>query len=104
MQQASEELRFEDAMEYRDLIQSIQKIGERQKITGHSGEDNDVIAMAMDGEDAIVQVFFIRGGRLIGRDHFYLKVAGGDTRSQDRYLCDDQFSKTVLRWNAVYSP
>ena len=82
MQQASEELRFEDAMEYRDLIQSIQKIGERQKITGHSGEDNDVIAMAMDGEDAIVQVFFIRGGRLIGRDHFYLKVAGGDTRSQ----------------------
>ena len=82
MQQASEELRFEDAMEYRDLIQSIQKIGERQKITGHSGEDNDVIAMAMDGEDAIVQVFLIRGGRLIGRDHFYLKVAGGDTRSQ----------------------
>lgn len=82
MQQASEELRFEDAMEYRDLIQSIQKIGERQKITGHSAEDNDVIAMAMDGEDAIVQVFFIRGGRLIGRDHFYLKVAGGDTRSQ----------------------
>ena len=82
MQQASEELRFEDAMEYRDLIQSIKKIGERQKITGHSGEDNDVIAMAMDGEDAIVQVFFIRGGRLIGRDHFYLKVAGGDTRSQ----------------------
>ncbi len=82
MQQASEELRFEDAMEYRDLIQSIQKIGERQKITGHSQEDNDVIAMAMDGEDAIVQVFFIRGGRLIGRDHFYLKVAAGDTRSQ----------------------
>ncbi len=82
MQQASEELRFEDAMEYRDLIQSIKKIGERQKITGHSGEDNDVIAMAMDGEDAIVQVFFIRGGRLIGRDHFYLKVAAGDTRSQ----------------------
>ena len=82
MQQASEELRYEDAMGYRDLIQSIQKIGERQKITGHSGEDNDVIAMAMDGEDAIVQVFFIRGGRLIGRDHFYLKVAGGDTRSQ----------------------
>lgn len=82
MQQASEELRFEDAMEYRDLIQSIQRIGERQKITGHNGEDNDVIAMAMDEEDAIVQVFFIRGGRLIGRDHFYLRVARGDTRSQ----------------------
>lgn len=82
MQQASEELRFEDAVEYRDLIQSIERIGERQKITGHGGEDNDVVAMAMDEEDAIVQVFFIRDGRLIGRDHFYLRVARGDTRGQ----------------------
>lgn len=82
MQQASEELRFEDAMEYRNLIQSIERIGERQKITGHGGEDNDVVAMAMDEQDAIVQVFFIRDGRLIGRDHFYLRVAKGDTRGQ----------------------
>ena len=82
MQQASEELRFEDAMEYRDLIQSIKRVGERQKITGHGGEDSDVIAMAMDEEDAIVQVFFIRDGRLIGRDHFYLRVAKGDTPGQ----------------------
>lgn len=82
MQQASDELRFEDAMEYRDLIQSIERIGERQKITSHGGEDNDVVAMAMDEEDAIVQVFFIRDGRLIGRDHFYLRVARGDTRGQ----------------------
>ncbi len=82
MQQASEELRYEDAMGYRDLIQSIERIGERQKITGHGGEDNDVVAMAMDEEDAIVQVFFIRDGRLIGRDHFYLRVARGDTRGQ----------------------
>lgn len=82
MQQASEELRFEEAMEYRDLIQSIERIGERQKITGHDGKDSDVVAMAMDEEDAIVQVFFIRDGRLIGRDHFYLRVAKGDTRGQ----------------------
>lgn len=82
MQQASEELRFEDAVGYRDLIQSIERIGERQKITGHDGEDKDVVAMAMDEGDAIVQVFFIRDGRLIGRDHFYLRVARGDTRGQ----------------------
>ncbi len=82
MQQASEELRFEEAMEYRDLIQSIERIGERQKITGHDGKDSDVVAMAMDEEDAIVQVFFIRDGRLIGRDHFYLRVARGDERGQ----------------------
>lgn len=88
MQQASEELRFEDAMEYRDLIQSIRKIGERQKITGYDQEDKDIVAAAMDEsedlreQDAVVQIFFIRSGRLIGRDHFYLRVAKGDTRAQ----------------------
>lgn len=88
MQSASEEMRFEDAMEYRDLIASIRKIGERQKITGYAQEDKDVIAVAMDEsldlreQDAVVQVFFIRDGKLIGRDHFYLRVARGDTKAQ----------------------
>lgn len=82
MQAAAEELRFEDAVEYRDLIQNIRKIGERQKITGSSGEDKDVIALACDEEDAVVQVFFIRDGKMIGRDHFYLKVAVETSRSQ----------------------
>ena len=82
MLQASEELRFEDAVEYRDLMQSIQKIGERQKITGSQGEDKDVIAMAADEEDAVVQVFFIRDGKMIGRDHFYLKIAADATSAQ----------------------
>ena len=85
---ASEEMRFEDAAEYRDLIQSIRKIGERQKITAYGEEDRDIIAVAMDEsldlreQDAVVQVFFMRSGRMIGRDHFYLRVARGDTRSQ----------------------
>lgn len=88
MQKASEEMRYEDAMEYRDLIRSIEKIGERQKITGYGQEDRDIIAVAMDesedlrDQDAVVQVFFIRDGKLIGRDHFYLQVAKGDTKSQ----------------------
>ena len=82
MLQASEELRFEDAVEYRDLMQSIQKIGERQKITGSQGEDKDVIAMAADEEDAVVQVFFIRDGNMIGREHFYLKIAADATSAQ----------------------
>ena len=88
MQKASEEMRYEDAMEYRDLIRSIEKIGERQKITGYGQEDRDIIAVAMDesedlrDQDAVVQVFFIRDGKLIGRDHFYLRVAKGDTISQ----------------------
>lgn len=79
---ASEELRFEEAVEYRDLMQSIQKIGERQKITGSQGEDKDVIAMAADEEDAVVQVFFIRDGKMIGRDHFYLKIAADTSSGQ----------------------
>mgnify|MGYP000550318442 FL=1 len=88
MQKASEEMRFEDAAEARDLIRSIQKIGERQKITAYGEEDRDIIACDMDEsldlreQDAVVQVFFMRDGKLIGRDHFYLRVARGDTRSQ----------------------
>lgn len=88
MMTASEEMRFEDAAGYRDLIQSIRKIGERQKITAYGEEDRDIIAAAMDEsldlkeQDAVVQVFFMRSGRMIGRDHFYLRVARGDTRSQ----------------------
>jgi len=88
MQKASEEMRFEDAMGYRDLIRSIQKIGERQKITSYGEENKDVIAASMDDsedfreQDAVVQVFFIRGGKLIGREHFFLRVARGDTRAQ----------------------
>ena len=88
MAQASEEMRFEDAAECRDLIRSIRMIGERQKITAYGEEDRDIIAAAMDespdlrDQDAVVQVFFMRGGKLIGRDHFYLKVGRGDTRSQ----------------------
>lgn len=88
MEKASEELRFEDAAQYRDLIQSIHKIGERQKITGYGQEDKDIIAVAMDEsldlreQDAVVQVFFMRDGKLIGRDHFYLRVARGDKADQ----------------------
>ena len=82
MMSASQEMNFEDAAQYRDLIQSVKRIGERQKITDQHGEDKDVIAVAQDGEDAVAQVFFIRGGKLIGRDHFYLKVDKEDLRAQ----------------------
>ena len=88
MMAASEDMRFEDAAGYRDLINSIRRIGERQKITTYGEADRDIIAVAMDEsedlreQDAVVQVFFMRGGRLIGRDHFFLRVARGDTKAQ----------------------
>lgn len=74
MQEASEELEFEKAMEYRDLLESVKQIAQKQKMTSTDGEDKDIIAMANDDTDAVVQVFFVRGGKIIGRDHFHVRV------------------------------
>lgn len=82
MLEASEALKFEEAKEYRDLIESVRRIGERQKITQGNGEDKDVVALETEQTDAVVQVFFIRDGRLIGRDHFYLRADAGDSRAE----------------------
>ena len=79
---ASDSLEFEKAIEYRELLTSVQKVAQKQKITDTAGDDRDIIAMASEGEDAVVQVFFIRSGRLIGRDHFYLKSAENDTEGE----------------------
>lgn len=69
-------------MEYRDLLNSVKQIAQKQKITDASAEDRDVIGISKDGEDAVVQVFFIRGGKLIGREHFYLRIETEDSRAQ----------------------
>ncbi len=82
MMAASENMEFEKAIEYRELLNSVKQIAQKQKITNSSGEDRDVLAVAKDAEDAVVQVFFIRGGRLIGRDHFFLRNASEDAESK----------------------
>ncbi len=82
MQAASGEMDFEKAMEYRDLINSVRQVSEKQKVTHSDGEDKDVIALAKDDRDAVVQVFFVRDGRLIGREHFYVTINVGDTTQQ----------------------
>ena len=82
MMKASEDLEFEKAIEYRELLGSVKKIAQKQKITDTAGNDRDILAAATDKEDAVVQVFFIRGGRLIGRDHFYLKLSGDETTGE----------------------
>ena len=79
MQEASANLDFEKAMECRDLINSINHVAGNQKITTHQFEDRDIIAYAEEGNDAVVQVFFVRNGKLIGREHFYLTTVPGDT-------------------------
>lgn len=72
MQEASERLEFEEAARYRDLLESVRKVSEKQKITDSDQEDKDVIALARDDRDCVVQVFFVRGGKMIGREHYYM--------------------------------
>lgn len=79
MQEASDRMDFETAMECRDLINSINHVAGNQKITTHQFENRDIIAYAEEGNDAVVQVFFVRNGKLIGREHFYLTTVPGDT-------------------------
>ena len=82
MQQAADKMEFEEAAKYRDLIASVRQVAQKQKITADDSADRDVIACASDGTDAVVQVFFIREGKLLGRDHFHMSVAQGDSRSE----------------------
>ena len=82
MEEASENLEFEKAIEYRELLNSVSQIAQKQKITNTDGEDKDVIAMAADDTDAVVQVFFVRNGKLIGRDHFHLHVGTEDKETE----------------------
>ncbi len=72
MEQLAQNMQFEEAAVYRDLIDSVRQVTERQKITSDDQEDRDIIAIARNEDEAVVQVFFIRGGKLIGREHYYL--------------------------------
>ncbi len=83
MNAASEELNFEEAIRLRELLSSVKHVAEKQKITD-TGEtfDRDVIACAAEGNEAIVQVFFMRSGKMMGRDHFHMECEEGTTRSE----------------------
>ena len=72
MKQASEKLEFEEAAKYRDLYNSVKQVSQKQKITDSVGEDKDIIALYQDEAEAVVQVFFVRDGKLIGREHYYM--------------------------------
>lgn len=82
MKDAAEKLEYEDAARYRDLYNSLKSVAQKQKITGSDGEDKDIIALAKDETDAVVQVFFVRDGRLIGREHYYMTHVDGCDKAQ----------------------
>lgn len=82
MNRCSLDMDFEKAIEYRELLKSVNQVAQKQKITSSDGEDKDIIALACDERDGVVQVFFVRDGLLIGRDHFHVTIAEGDTRAE----------------------
>ena len=82
MYAASEKMEFEQAAEYRDILNNVKAIAQKQKITSDEFMDRDIIAYAEEGFDAVVQVFFVRDGKLIGREHFYMTTAPGESGAQ----------------------
>lgn len=82
MQEAAEKMEYEEAAKLRDLYNSVKQVAQKQKITDSEGEDRDIVALAAEESDAVIQVFFVRGGRLIGREHFYMKNVDGQERGE----------------------
>ncbi len=79
MEEAAAEYDFEKAAHFRDLMRSVETCVEKQKITQTDGEDQDIIAIARTDRDAVVQIFFVRNGKMVGRDHFFLNISEDDT-------------------------
>ena len=82
MLEASENLEFEEAAKYRDLLTNVRSVSQKQKITDSDLEDKDIIALYKDENDAVVQVFFVRGGKLIGREHYYMMHVADQEKPQ----------------------
>ena len=82
MQEASDKMEFEEAIQYRELLTSVRTVAQKQKITHSDGEDKDIVALATENDDSVVQVFFVRDGRLIGREHFYMTKVSENSNSQ----------------------
>lgn len=82
MKAAAEQLDFEAAAGYRDLYNSVKQVSQKQKITDSVGEDKDIIALYQDDSEAVVQVFFVRDGKLIGREHYYMTHVSENGKAQ----------------------
>lgn len=82
MQKFSEEMEFEKAAEYRDLLFNVRKLAQKQKADDATLIDRDIIAFATAGDEAVAQVFFVRDGKMLGREHFYLTGVEQEARSE----------------------
>lgn len=94
MKAASSQMDFETAAKMRDLMQNVLSVTQKQKMESSDGEDRDVLALAMDGADAVVQVFHMRGGKLIERDHSFLRI--GDEDAEESLSGRERVRASVL--------
>lgn len=99
MERASEQLNYEKAAVVRDQILAVERVVERQKIISSERKDSDVIAMARNNGEACVQIFFIRSGKLIGREYFILE----GTEEEDNTEILEEFIKQFYS-QAAYIP
>lgn len=79
---ASESLAFEEAAKYRELLFSVRSVAQKQKITNSDGENKDFVGLARNEREVVIQVFFVREGKLIGREHFYMKQASEESDAE----------------------
>lgn len=82
MKEKAAEYEFEEAAEYRDLIESVRHVTGSQRVVKTGGTDRDIIAMARKEEETVVSVFFVRDGKLLGREHFHMEHTAKDTGAQ----------------------
>lgn len=99
MEEEAEQLNFERAARLRDQVQAIQKISARQKVISTALEDQDVVALVADNGNACAEMFFIRGGKLIGQEHFLLENASADDLSESLQAFIERYYE-----NAAYVP
>ena len=81
MKEASDAMEYEEAGRWKELMDAANTVSAHQKVEYSPGEDRDVLGLAVEGFEAIMQVFFIRGGKLLDREHFYLTPAPGDSEN-----------------------
>lgn len=97
MKEAAAELNFEDAATYRDLYNSVKSVSQKQKITDSVGEDKDIIAMYRYGAEAVVQVFFVRDGKLIGREHYYMTHVSSEALDMPKED-EEEYAEKLILW------
>lgn len=100
MKAAAEKLDFEAAAGFRDLYNSVKQVSQKQKMTDNVGEDKDIIALHQEASEAVVQVFFVRDGKLIGREHYYMTHVSDNSESVSENMSEAERAEAEAKGKA----